>query len=78
MSLFASLDMPSTKSIIPETATFESKLIHHEERSKSSPDNIPNRNNTLVYTTEEGNDTFNFKEDTSQPYMLDLVESMRK
>ena len=78
MALFASVAMTSTKSILPEIENFAAKLLHHEERAKSSPDNLPNLNNPLVSNIKEGNDTFNFKEATSQPYRLDFVESIRK
>ena len=62
--------MYTTKSILPETEIFPDKLIHHEERAKSSPYNPPNFNNILVYNIEEVNYTFDFKEATSQPYRL--------
>ena len=72
------MSMSATKSIISETASFAGKLIHYEERSKSSPYNLPNFNNPFTSNIEAGNDTFAFKEATSQPEILDLVESMRK
>ena len=46
MSLFASVDMTFTKSVLPETAIFAANLLNHEEIAKSSPDNILNFNNT--------------------------------
>ena len=67
-----------TNSILPETASFASKLILNEEKSKSSPDNLPNLTNHLVSNIEEVNYTFTFKESTSQPERLDFVEKMRK
>ena len=38
---FASVAMFVTKSIIPEKASFAAKLIHREEMSKSSLENLP-------------------------------------
>ena len=70
--------MSATKSIITETARFSAKLIHHEERAKSSPEDHPNFNNPLEPNIETGNDTFTFKEANSQPDRLDFVESTRK
>ena len=70
--------MTATKYIISETSSFAAKLIHHEERAKSSPDNLPNFNNPLVYKIEGVNDNFNFKEAIIQPDRMDLVEAIRK
>ena len=39
--LLESVDMSANKSILPETASFSAKLIHHEERAKSSPEKSP-------------------------------------
>ena len=74
MALFASVAMSSTKSILPETAKFSAKILHHENICRSSPYNIPNFTNTLAYMIETGYDTFNFKEATMQPSSMDLVE----
>ena len=67
-----------TKYILPETEIFATKLLRHEETSKSSTYNIPNFTNPLVSHLSEGNDTFIFKESTSQPGVMDFVEAMRK
>ena len=53
--------MSTTKSIIPETASFVAKLLHHEERAKSSPENLPNFTNPLFSRIEEVNGTLTFK-----------------
>ena len=66
------------KSILPETASFAAKLIQYEERAKSSPDNLPNFTNPLASIMEAVNDTFTFKEATSQPDRMDFVEAKRK
>ena len=76
--LFASVAMFSTKSILPEIESFSAKLIRHEDKSKSSIDNLPNFNRPLVSRIEAGNYTFTFKEATSQPDKLDLVDATRK
>ena len=78
MSLFASVDMTFTKSVLPETAIFAANLFNHEERAKSSPDNLPNFNNPLVYKIEGVNDNFNFKEAIIQPDRHGFLESMIK
>ena len=78
MALFAYVVMNATKSILPETETFPDKLIHHEERAKSSPDNLSNFNNPPFSNIEELNDTFNFKEAIIQPDRLGFLESMIK
>ena len=70
--------MYETKPIIPETESFKAKILHHEERDKSSPENITNFNINLVSNTEEGNVNFTFKESTSKPGRLDLMEAMRE
>ena len=70
------MSISATKS--PETASFAAKLLHHKERDKYSPDNIPNLTNPLDSNIEEGNDNFTSKEATSQPARLDFVESTRK
>ena len=70
--------MSVTKFIISETASFTAKLFHHKERAKSSPDNPPNFTNPLTSNIEAGDDTFTFKEATSQSEELEFVEEMRK
>ena len=70
--------MSTTKSIIIETASFVSNLIHHEERAKSFPDNLPNFTNPLASKKESGNYTFTFKEATSQTDRIYLVDAIRK
>ena len=72
------MSITSINYILPSTESFVAKLIHHEERAKSSPDNFPNFTNPLVPNTEEINYTFAFKEAISQPYRMDFVEAMRK
>ena len=62
ISLFASAVMSSNKFIITETAIFSAKLIHHEEISKSSQENLTNFTNPLYSNIEAVNDTFIFKE----------------
>ena len=78
ISLFASMSMSVTNYILPDTAIFSYKLFHHEERAKSSPDNLPNFTNLLDSNIEVGNDTSTFNEATSQPDRLYFVNSMRK
>ena len=70
ITLFVSIVMSVTRSIIPERAIFVAKLLQHEERAKYSPENLTNFANPLVSNIEEGNDTFTFKEATSQPDRL--------
>ena len=70
--------MSDTKYNIPETASFAAKLLHHEDIDNSSPDNLPNFTNPMASIMEAVNDTFTFKEATSQPDRLDFVESIRK
>ena len=70
--------MYASNSILPETASFESKMIHHEYRARSSPGNLPNFTNPLDSSIEAGNDNFTFKEATIQPDRLEFVEAMRK
>ena len=41
-------------------------MLQHEEISKSYPDNLPNLANPLASSIEAVNDTFTFKEVTSQ------------
>ena len=67
-----------TSQYFQETAIFEAKLLHHEERYKSSPGNLPNFNKTLVSNIEPFNDTYAFKEATSHPNRLEFVEEMIK
>ena len=76
--LFSSVAISITNTIIPETESFASKLIHHEEIFKSSPDNLPNFTNPLDLSKEAGNDNFTFNESTSQPDRMNLVEATRK
>ena len=78
IALFAFVVMSANKSILPETANFATKLIHHEEISRSSTYNLPNLYNPLVPNIEVGKYTCTFKDSTSQPYMLNFVESMRR
>ena len=70
--------MSATNSIILESSSFASKSLHHEETDKSYPDNLPNFTNPLASNIKPRNDTFNFKEVTSQPDRLDFFEAMRK
>ena len=56
MDLFAHVYTTDTKSILIETDIFSDNLLHHEERSKVSSDNLPNFNNPLVSNIEEEND----------------------
>ena len=70
--------MSLTNSIIPKTVSFSDKLLHHEEKSKSSPENLTNFNNTLNSNIQAGNDNFTFKESTIQPDRLKFVEDMIK
>ena len=53
-------------------------LVHHEERVKSSPENLPNFTNPLASKINSGNDTFTFKEVSSQSGRLYFVEETRK
>ena len=78
IALFVSVVMHDTNSTLPETESFAYKLLHHEERSKSSPYNFPNFTNPLASIIEAGNDNFTFNEATSQPDRLDFVEATRK
>ena len=72
------MEMSATKSILTETASFAANLLHHEERSKSSPENLPNFTNPMASNVELVNDSFNFKKATSQPDRLEFVEARRK
>ena len=78
ISLFEYMAMSLTNSIIPKTVSFSDKLLHHEEKSKSSPENLTNFNNTLNSNIQAGNDNFTFKESTIQPVRLKFVEDMIK
>ena len=69
--------MSGTKSVSQETMSFESKVLNHEERDKSSTDNLLNFANPLASDIEAQNDTFTLKEATSQPDRLHFVEAMR-
>ena len=53
ISLFASVDMSSTKSMIPQTVIFSAKIIHHLGKRKLLSINILNFTNHLVSNTEE-------------------------
>ena len=53
--------MSTTKSIFTETENFAAKLIHHNEKYNSSPDNLPNFTNPLDSNLDAGNDNFTFK-----------------
>ena len=57
IAVFASVAMYATKYIIPETESFLTKLIHHRDRDKFHPENLPNFTNHLDSIIEEGNDT---------------------
>ena len=70
--------MYSTKSILPKTVIFAAKLTHHEEISKSSPENITKFTNPLDSNIDSGNDNFTFKEDTNQPDRLEFLEAVKK
>ena len=70
--------MYSTNSILLETASFSAKMFHHEERHKSSTENLPNFTNTISYSIEAGNGTSTFKYATSKPERLEFVEATRK
>ena len=65
--------MSTNNSIILETAIFPVKLLHHEEKYESSPENLPNFTNPLFSDMKKVNYTFTFKGAVSQPYRLDLV-----
>ena len=78
IALFTSVTMSATKSIITETASLAARLLHHEERAKSSPENTPNFTNPLESIVEAGNDTSPLKEPTVQPDRLGFVNAMRK
>ena len=75
---FTSVAMSVAKYVLPETAIFAAKLIHHKERDKSSPGKFPNFNNPLASSIEAGNYTFIFKEATSQYDRLVFLGEMRK
>ena len=70
--------MSATKPVLLETVSFEANMIYHGERSKYSPENLPNFTNPLAFGIDAGNDTFNFKEATSQPVRLDFGEAIIK
>ena len=53
-------------------------MIHFEERSKSSPENLSSLTNPLVSNIDVGNSIFGFKEATSQPDQLEFVENIIK
>ena len=48
IALFASVTMSANKYILPETAIIVAKLLHHEERDKYFPENLPNLTNPLA------------------------------
>ena len=70
--------MSTTKFVLTETASYASKLLHHEEIENSSQEILPNFTNPLASNIGEGNDTFTFKEATSQPGRLDFMEATSK
>ena len=76
--IFAYVAISSTNSILSETGSFAAKMLHHKEISKYLPDNLPKFTNPLAYNIEAGNENFTFKEYTSQPDMLEFLESMSK
>ena len=78
LALLVSVAMYATKFIIPETVSFAYKLIHHEERSKSSLENLPKFTNPLISNIDAVNNTFDFKEAMIQPDKLNFLEPMRK
>ena len=53
-------------------------MLHNEEISKYSLENLPNFTNLLTSNTEEGNNNFTFKKTTSQPNRLEFVEATIK
>ena len=67
ISLLAAVAKSSTKYILPETYNFIAKMIHYEERSKSSTYNHLNFTNPLHSIIESVCDTFIYKEAMSQP-----------
>ena len=70
--------MSSTKSIIPDTASFETKMIHHEEKRQV----FFIQNSQMNWPPElqhvKKNHDFNSKETTTQPDRLYVVEAMIK
>ena len=78
LALLVSVAMYATKFIIPETESFAYKLIHHEERSKSSLENLPKFTNPLASNIKSVNYTITFKDSTSQHDRLNFVDGMRK
>ena len=61
LALFASVAMSSTNLIITETESFTCKLLHHEEISKYSPENLPNFTKPLTSNIKSGNNNFTLK-----------------
>ena len=76
--IFSYVAISATKYILPKKNSFEAKLLHHEEKSKSSTDNLPNFTNSLVSNIEEANDTSPFKESTIQYGRQKCLVDMRK
>ena len=70
--------MSAKNFILPETESFAAKILHHEERAKYSPENIPSFTNPLASNIETGNDTFTFKKSVIQPYRLEFMEFILK
>ena len=70
--------MSANKSILKETASFTARITPNEERVKSSPENLPNFTNPLVYNIEVGNNDSTLTESISKPDKLEFVESTRK
>ena len=67
------MEISVTKYIILEISSFSDKMIHDEERYKYSPDNLTNPTDPIISNIDPGNDTFTFKESTSNTDRLDLV-----
>ena len=57
--LFFSMDISSTNSILPRKMIFDAKILHHEEKSISSADNLPKFINPLPYTIKDNSNNFN-------------------
>ena len=72
------MSMSITTYILPEKESCVDKMLHHEERSKYSLDNLSNFTNPLDSKIQSGKDTFAFKGSTSQTDRLEFLESTRK
>ena len=75
--LFLSVSMSTSQSIVPETETVAANIPHRKERSKCSPDNLPNFTDPLTYNIWGVNDDFTLKEYTSQYCMFYFLEAIR-